>query len=69
MLTMFSKIFVQNHESKELLSSIGIPAEVASDTRFDRVNQIAKEKKTFPAIEKFRTGSKIFIAGSTWPQG
>lgn len=67
MLGMFSKIFVQNSGSKELLASIGIDSEVAFDTRFDRVNQIAKEKKTFAAIEKFKAGSKIFIAGSTWP--
>ncbi|MES2622360.1 MAG: glycosyltransferase N-terminal domain-containing protein [Bacteroidota bacterium] len=67
MLGMFSKIFVQNSESLELLSSIGIASEVAFDTRFDRVNQIAKEKNAFAAIELFKAGSKIFIAGSTWP--
>jgi 3-deoxy-D-manno-octulosonic-acid transferase len=65
-LGMFSKIFVQSEDSKKLLATLGIESEVAYDTRFDRVYQISKDKKTFPAIEKFKTGSKVFIAGSTW---
>lgn len=66
MLSMFSKIFVQNEESKVLLKSISIDSEIAFDTRFDRVWQIAENKKSFPVIKKFKADSKIFIAGSTW---
>jgi 3-deoxy-D-manno-octulosonic-acid transferase len=66
MLGMFSKIFVQNTESKELLERISIKSEVAFDTRFDRVHQVANAHKSFPAIEKFKGSSKILVAGSTW---
>lgn len=66
MLKKFSRIFVQSIDSRNLLSSIGIESEIADDTRFDRVHQIAQNRKPFPAIEKFKEGSKVFIAGSTW---
>ncbi len=66
MLKLFSKMFVQDNESKALLKSISIDSEVAFDTRFDRVHQIAENPKSFPAIEKFKGNSKILIAGSTW---
>jgi len=66
MLKMFTKIFVQNIESKDLLKNISVESEVAFDTRFDRVHQITENKKSFPSIEKFKGNSKILIAGSTW---
>lgn len=68
MLTKFSKVFVQNEKSKELLQSISIASELCFDTRFDRVYEVAQNRKQFPLIEKFKGSSKIFIAGSTWPQ-
>lgn len=68
MLDKISYFFVQNIESKELLNSIGISnVEISGDTRFDRVFEIAKQKKPFPLIEKFKADSEIIIAGSTWP--
>ncbi len=66
-LKMFTKVFVQNEESRTLLQSIGISATVAFDTRFDRVYQIAETKKAFPLVEKFKGDKKVVIAGSTWP--
>jgi 3-deoxy-D-manno-octulosonic-acid transferase len=66
MLKFFSKIFVQDAASKNLLSSIGVSSEIHFDTRFDRVKQIAETPKSFPALEKFKQGSKIFMSGSTW---
>ena len=66
MLNLFTKIFVQNSQSKELLKSISVDAQVAFDTRFDRVFQIAENRKLFPLLEKFKASSKILIAGSTW---
>jgi|WetSurMetagenome_2_1015567.scaffolds.fasta_scaffold20861_3 3-deoxy-D-manno-octulosonic-acid transferase len=60
--------FVQNGESGELLSGIGIKQfTVTGDTRFDRVSAISAEAGSFPEIEKFAGGSKVFVAGSTWP--
>lgn len=66
MLGMFTKIFVQSKESRELLEAIGIDSVIAFDTRFDRVNEIAQHRKLFPAIGKFKGDAKIFIAGSSW---
>ncbi len=68
MLTKFSKIFVQNEQSKQLLQSASIASEVCFDTRFDRVYQVAQNRKQFSLIEKFKGSSKILIAGSTWQQ-
>jgi len=69
MLAKFKMIFVQNEQSLNLLSSVGINhAVVAGDTRFDRVKQICDNKKKFPLIEKFKENKKLFIAGSTWPK-
>jgi len=60
--------FVQNEDSKGLLNSIGITnVKVSGDTRFDRVNKIASQKKNFPLIEKFASGHKVLLAGSSWP--
>jgi 3-deoxy-D-manno-octulosonic-acid transferase len=66
MLRCFSKIFVQNKESQQLLKNISIQSEVSFDTRFDRVYQIAQNPKSFPAIEKFKGNNKLLVAGSTW---
>lgn len=67
-LKKFSRVFVQNEQSKQLLQSISIASEVCFDTRFDRVYQVAQTGKQFPLIEKFKGSSKILIAGSTWQQ-
>ncbi len=67
MLDKISFFFVQNSESKKLLNSIGIEnVEISGDTRFDRVFEIAQQKKSFRLIEKFKADSEIIIAGSTW---
>mgnify|MGYP003733208979 CR=1 FL=1 len=68
MLKYFNHIFVQNQQSKELLASIGITnTSICSDTRFDRVYELASQAKQLPVIEKFINGHKAFIAGSSWP--
>ena len=67
MLKNINWFFVQNKDSLELLDSIGIKnASISGDTRFDRVFDIAQHAKKFPVIEKFITGKKIFLGGSTW---
>ena len=40
---------------------------VCGDTRFDRVAAIAEQAKPFPEVERFISGRKCIIAGSTWP--
>jgi len=68
MLKSITHFFVQDEVSKELLKGVGISqVTVGGDTRFDRVLQVARQKKQFPLIEKFIAGNKIVLAGSTWP--
>lgn len=66
-LHKFSHVFVQDAESGELLKGIGIAGTIANDTRFDRVNDIALQRKTYALIDLFKSGAKVFAAGSTWP--
>ena len=70
LLTYFTTLFVQDQNSKDLLSRYGINnVIVAGDTRFDRVNQIAQKPKEIPVVAHFvQTAPKVIIAGSTWPQ-
>ena len=71
-LRCFSRFFVQNEESKNLLNKIGITdAVVVGDTRFDRVLEIKKVSKNLSLVEKFinldnAERKKIFVAGSSW---
>lgn len=67
-LSRFNHLFVQDAESKKLIDGIGLSSicSVAGDTRFDRVIEIATSSKSLPHIEKFISGNKVLIAGSTW---
>ncbi len=69
MLRNFNHIFVQDEQSKKLLEEINIndKVSVAGDTRYDRVVEIANNVKPFPVVEAFANGSKLLVAGSTWP--
>jgi 3-deoxy-D-manno-octulosonic-acid transferase len=67
MLGFFTKIYVQNEESKQLLKTIHITnVEVGGDTRFDRVYALAKNAKPIELIEHFAKNNPVIIAGSTW---
>jgi 3-deoxy-D-manno-octulosonic-acid transferase len=69
MLHKFTRIFVQDKPSMDLLESIGIKNYTASgDTRFDRVLQIASEAGSIPQIEQFRRDERLFLAGRSWKQ-
>ncbi len=68
-LKKYTRIFVQNETSLNLLQKIKITnAEICFDTRFDRVKAISENKKEFPEIATFVKGHNIIIAGSTWPK-
>ena len=68
MLSMVSHFFVQNEESSLLLGALGIKnVTVSGDTRFDRVAYNAKHALDLEIIRNFSKDSKVFIAGSTWP--
>jgi 3-deoxy-D-manno-octulosonic-acid transferase len=69
MLACFTHIFVQNHDSAQLLSGITrTPVEIAGDTRVDRVLEIAQQKKEFTILEKFCGDAPVLVCGSTWPE-
>ena len=66
----FSFIFVQNGLSMEWLGLYGFDeVDVAGDTRFDRVHQIAEAAERDEVVEAFLNGydGKVLVAGSTWP--
>lgn len=68
MLHMVTYFFVQNEHSKMLLNRLGFTnLSITGDTRFDRVLKNISNVTRIPAIENFCMGSKVFIAGSSWP--
>jgi len=68
-LGTFSHFFVQEENSKDLLSSIGYThVTVSGDTRFDRVSQILQKENTLDFMQRFKGNSKCLVAGSTWPE-
>ena len=73
-LKCFTRFYVQNEVSRELLATLGIDnVTVVGDTRFDRVLQIKAAAKQLPVVESLTPGpspkgegSKVFVAGSSW---
>ena len=73
-LKCFTRFYVQNEVSRELLATIGITdVTVVGDTRFDRVLQIKAAAKQLPIVEAFcqkptadSQQPNVFIAGSSW---
>ena len=70
MLRYFTKLYVQDEESGKLLTSIGVKNyQIAGDTRFDRVFEIAQKAKEYPEVAHFTKGAQVLVGGSTWPEG
>ncbi len=69
MLKGFEQLFVQNQESADLLTGIGLgdKVQICGDTRCDRVLQVASEAKNLFMLDTFKA-HRILVAGSTWPQ-
>lgn len=68
MLRCFTQIFVQHPDSLALLQKYGFKhAQVAYDTRFDRVVAIAKASFADEQLDLFTGDYNILVAGSTWP--
>lgn len=68
-LKWFTRIFVQDERSRNLLAGIGIDnAVVAGDTRFDRVTDIMRTTREIPALQVMRdaTDTPILMVGSSW---
>lgn len=69
MLKCYTKIFVQDDNSRKLLSGIGVDdVVVAGDTRFDRVTDIMRQREDIPQIAEFAKGEGhvVIVAGSSW---
>lgn len=67
LLPGFSHIFLQNKNAATLLQAFALQNfSLASDTRVDRVIQIAHEAPDFSIVAAFAAHHKILIAGSTW---
>lgn len=64
----FTRIFVQNDDSRRLLENVGITAvSVAGDTRFDRVTDIRNAAKDVDAAKQFAADApNVLVAGSSW---
>lgn len=68
MLRFFKCLYVQDEESVELLTGIGIQqVQLTGDTRFDRVKQIADAAKDIEKVALFCQGRPAVVCGSTWP--
>jgi len=66
-LKNFTHLFVQNNSSADLLKQAGIQnVSITGDTRFDRVFEIASNRKRIEIIENFINDKFVFVAGSTW---
>ena len=64
----YTHIYVQDERSAALLRGIGVEnAEVAGDTRFDRVAEVRRSARRVEALERALEGSTLtLVAGSTW---
>lgn len=66
-LKTFTHFFLQDERSKQLLSQFDFTnTTISGDTRFDRVYEIAQNKKEFPLVKLFAEGANVLVAGSTW---
>jgi 3-deoxy-D-manno-octulosonic-acid transferase len=69
MLRNFTHCFVQDQNSVQLLQSINIAqVTLAGDTRFDRVNTIAKNSFHDSILQHFTKDKQVIILGSSWPE-
>lgn len=68
-LKAFTHMFVQDEASEQLLQGIGFKdVTVSGDTRFDRVGEILLRDNSLEFMERFKGDSRLFVAGSTWPE-
>ena len=69
LLHLFRRLYVQDEASRQLLIEHGVRAvQVTGDTRFDRVEDIARAAKDIPAVAELARGHRLLVAGSTWPE-
>lgn len=67
-LRSFSKVFVQNEESQEILKKIDVASTVCGDTRYDRVMKNAENVKKYPEVKQFCSNAQVLVCGSIWEE-
>lgn len=68
-LGTFSRFFVQDQKSVQLLESIGLKnSTISGDTRFDRVSEILERDNNLTFMELFKERQNCLVAGSSWPE-
>ena len=68
-LSRINQFFVQNEESVQLLTDLGIAQVIkAGDSRFDRVVEIAKKGEPIPTAALFSHNKQVVVAGSIWKE-
>jgi len=68
-LRRFTKIFVQNEASRDLLDGLDLEeVAISGDTRFDRVAFIREQDARLSFMEEFKMDNPCFVGGSTWPE-
>jgi 3-deoxy-D-manno-octulosonic-acid transferase len=66
-LMSVNHFFVQNEETIQLLSSLGLEnSSMAGDTRYDRVSELPKQRTDIEELALFRGHSFLIVAGSSW---
>ncbi|WP_026955349.1 3-deoxy-D-manno-octulosonic acid transferase [Algoriphagus vanfongensis] len=69
MIFRFDQIFTSNQKTRDLLQGIQYSAHsLAGDTRFDRVQQNAMHRKSFPQIQTWAGQEPVIVLGSVWQE-
>ena len=68
-LNTFTHFFVQNENSKKLITQLGkTNVTISGDTRFDRVVAILEKDNTLDFISEFKNNTPTIVIGSSWPK-
>jgi len=68
-LDNFTYFFVQNENSKKLITELGKTNVIVSgDSRFDRVVTILEKDNTLDFIAQFKNNKTTIVIGSSWPK-
>lgn len=68
-LDTFTHFFVQNENSKNLITQLGkTNVTISGDTRFDRVATILEKDNTLDFIAAFKNNKTTIVIGSSWPK-
>lgn len=68
-LDTFTHFFVQNENSKKLITELGkTNVTISGDTRFDRVVAILEKDNALDFISEFKNNRLTIVIGSSWPK-